>query len=100
MTDLRRPEALAPVELLPREQPHAAVTARYHWRSAARDCVDALVIGTLMIAAAVFAVVGLMMLDGFEPPGWLVAYAALVGGCYACLRMGGAVIGRHIRWRQ
>jgi hypothetical protein len=65
-----------------------------------RDIFDVLVIGALMIAATVFAVVAIMMLDGFEPPAWLVAYGAMAGGAYASFSVGGMIIGRHIRWRQ
>lgn len=67
-------------------------------RRMVRDAIDVLLIGALMIAAGVFAVVALMMLWGAEPPAAVVSYAALVGGCYTCLRVGGMVIGRHIRW--
>jgi hypothetical protein len=69
------------------------------WRRAVRDVVDVVVIGTLMIAATVFAVVALMMLDGFEPPDQVISYAALAGGVYAALSVARWVIGRHIRWR-
>ena len=72
---------------------------RTPWRRILRDIIDTLLIGALMIATAVFAVVLIMMLDGFEPPAWLVAYGAMAGGAWACWSVGGMVIGRHIRWR-
>lgn len=72
---------------------------RYPWRRALHDIVDVLLIGALTLAGAVFAVVALMMLDGFEPPPFVVAFAAMIGGAHACLSLAGILINRHIRWR-
>ena len=78
----------------------ATTATPFSWRRVLRDVVDTLVIGALMIATGVFAVVAIMMLDGFEPPAWLVAYGAMAGGAYASFSVGGMIIGRHIRWRS
>ena len=78
--------------LPPRPEP---ATPRTSWRRVLRDVVDTLLIGALMIATGVFAVVAIMMLDGFEPPAWLVAFAAMAGGAYASFSVGGMIIGRH-----
>ena len=85
--------------LLPPLPQRPAQATRTPWRRTLRDVVDVVLIGCLMVATAVFAVVAIMMLDGFEPPAWLVAFAAVIGGAYACFSVGGMIINRHIRWR-